>query len=55
VHGDFRLVIKAGNLDGLCAFQTHVEEGFPLLASIRCIHFETFSLVDGCWDCSTPS
>jgi hypothetical protein len=54
-HGDFRLVIKAGNLDGLCAFQRHVEEGFPQLASIGCIRFETFGFNDGCWDCLAPS
>ena len=39
-RGDFKLIIKAGNLHVLDSYRRHVQEGFPLLASRGCIHFE---------------
>ena len=49
-HGDFRLIIKTGSRYALDAFQRHAKEGFPLLASKGCIHFETSQLIDKYWD-----
>ena len=49
-HGDFRLIIRTGNRYPLGAFQRHAKEGFPLLASGGCIHFDTSPLIDKYWD-----
>ena len=40
-HGDFRLVIRTGELSDQETFQRHTKENFPLLAGRGCIHFET--------------
>lgn len=46
-HGNFRLIIRTGNLDAPSAFQRDAKEGFPLLASRGCIHFESSHTMDG--------
>ena len=45
-NGNFRLIIRTGNLDAPSAFQTSAKEGFPLLASRGCIHFESSHMID---------
>jgi len=45
-YGDFRLIIRTGSRYALGAFQRHAKEGFPLLASRGCVHFETSHLID---------
>ena len=45
-HGDFKLIIRTGNVYALDASRSHASEGFPLLASRGCIHFETSHLMD---------
>ena len=48
-HGDFRLVVKAGNLGVLDSFRRGAHEGFPLLASRGCVHFEICCSIDKYW------
>ncbi|KAF9781818.1 hypothetical protein BJ322DRAFT_1078578 [Thelephora terrestris] len=48
-QGEFRLIIRAGNIYALDAFQRHAKEGFPLLASRGCIYFETSPSIDNYW------
>ena len=49
-RGGFRLIIRTGECYVQGNFQRHAMEGFPLLASRRCIHFETYHLTGGYWD-----
>lgn len=39
--GDFKLIVRTGELHDRNTFQKHAKDNFPLLASRGCIHFET--------------
>jgi hypothetical protein len=47
-NGDFRLIIRTGELQNREAFKEHAKGTFPLLASKGCIHFETSHSIEKC-------
>jgi hypothetical protein len=40
-RGDFKVIIRTGEIHDWETFQRHMKEGFPLSARRGCIHFET--------------